>query len=199
MEALVQTSAEDSKRVRVLDGALRVFLSYGYQRATMDDIARAAEMSRPALYLLFKNKADIYRAIGQRMFEISAQGIATVMRREGSLGERLNMAIDQCMLEMMCQIQGSPHGAELLDLKNELAAGMLEDWHASIAAIFRKAIEAEAERSGVDLAARGLSAASLAELLLDGLEGMKHRVSGRDAQRTAARQLVRVIELALSV
>ena len=67
------TNAEDVKRHRVLDGAMRVFLSYGYQRVTMDDIAKTAEMSRPALYLLFKNKADIYRAIGERMFELSSR------------------------------------------------------------------------------------------------------------------------------
>ena len=31
-------------------------------------------------------------------------------------------------------------------------------------------------RLGIDLAERGLSAEGLAELLMDGLEGMKHRV-----------------------
>ena len=39
---------------------MKVFLAYGFARTTMDDIARAADMSRPALYLLFKNKTDIY-------------------------------------------------------------------------------------------------------------------------------------------
>ncbi len=53
----------DPKRIRVLKGAMQVFLAYGYSRTTMDDIARAAEVSRPALYLLFRNKTDIYRAI----------------------------------------------------------------------------------------------------------------------------------------
>ena len=42
---------------------MKVVLAYGYSRTTMDDIARAAEMSRPALYLLFRNKAEIYRAM----------------------------------------------------------------------------------------------------------------------------------------
>ncbi len=60
---------------------MKVFLAYGYQRVTMDDIARAAEVSRPALYLLFRNKADIYRAIGERMFELSAQQMRDVLSR----------------------------------------------------------------------------------------------------------------------
>jgi len=185
------------KRSRVLDGAMRVFLSYGYQRVTMDDIARTAEMSRPALYLLFKNKAEIYRAIGERMFEMSSRAVDTVLAQERSLGERLNIVIDQIIIEMMCQITDSPHGAELLDLKNSLGADLVEAWHARSAGQFRLAIDNEATRLGIDLAARGLSAEGLAELLLDGLEGMKHRVQGAEAQRLAARQLVRVIELAL--
>lgn len=177
---------------------MRVFLSYGYQRVTMDDIAKAADMSRPALYLLFKNKADIYRAIGERMFEMSSDAISKVLDGPGSLAERLNTAIDQVMIEMMCQISESPHGAELLDLKNSLAVDMVEGWHARIASTFRRAIEAEAAKLSVDLPARGLSAEGLAELLLDGLEGMKHRVADAAAQRAGARQLVRVIELALT-
>jgi AcrR family transcriptional regulator len=191
------TNADDVKRHRVLDGAMRVFLSYGYQRVTMDDIARAAEMSRPALYLLFRNKADIYRAIGARMFDISSQAIDRVLAQDGGLGERLNIVIDQIMIEMMCQITDSPHGAELLDLKNSLAADMVEAWHRRSAGQFRGAIESEAARLGINLPDRGLSAEGLAELLMDGLEGMKHRVPGAEAQRLAARQLVRVVELAL--
>ncbi|MGE0283234.1 MAG: TetR/AcrR family transcriptional regulator [Rhizobiaceae bacterium] len=188
---------DDAKRNRVLDGAMRVFLSYGYQRVTMDDIAKTAEMSRPALYLLFKNKADIYRAIGERMFEMSSQAVDRVLTGDGSLGEKLNVVVDQIMIEMMCQITDSPHGAELLDLKNSLAADVVEGWHTRSASQFSKAIEAEAAKLGVNLTARGLSADGLAELLMDGLEGMKHRVQGAEAQRVAARQLVRVIELAL--
>ena len=58
-----EQSPEDARRMRILDGAKQAFLAYGFQRATMDDIARAAEISRPALYLMFKNKSDIYRAL----------------------------------------------------------------------------------------------------------------------------------------
>ena len=50
MTAALQTEL-DPKRARILDGAMKVFLAYGYSRVTMDDIARAAEVSRPALYL----------------------------------------------------------------------------------------------------------------------------------------------------
>ncbi|RUX47845.1 TetR/AcrR family transcriptional regulator, partial [Mesorhizobium sp. M7A.F.Ca.CA.002.09.1.1] len=52
-------------------------------------------------------------------------------------------------------------------------------------------------RNGVDLAARGLSAQLLADMLLDGLEGMKARIRDPEGQRQAAAALIRVIDLTL--
>lgn len=176
---------------------MKVVLSYGYHHTTMDDVARAADMSRPALYLLFRNKADIFRAVATRMLRETSRRVADVMKGPGALGDRLYRAIDEHMIEMMCEIHKSPHGAELLDLKNELAKDLIEEWHRVLAGIFEEAIAAEAEHRQVDLKARGLCAGMLAELLIDGLEGMKMRTPSADAQRAAARQLVRVIEIAV--
>lgn len=197
MDQASSSPSEELKRNRLLDGAMKVFLAYGYQRVTMDDIARAADMSRPALYLLFRNKADIYRGIADRMFEISLTRITERLAGSGSLAERLIAAIDQEMIAMMGAVIESPHGAELLDLKNSLATDLIAGWHNAVAAVFRDAIAADSKQRGVDLAKRGLSAVGLAEMLLDGLEGMKHRITDPAAQRAAARQLVRVIELAV--
>ena len=60
-----------------------------------------------------------------------------------------------------------------------------------------RAIEREAQRLGVDLASQGLSAAGLADLLLDGLEGLKSRIASPDQQREASRGLVLTIERAI--
>ena len=50
----------DDKKSRILAAARSVFLSYGYKRVNMNDIAEAAGVSRPALYVLFKNKEEIF-------------------------------------------------------------------------------------------------------------------------------------------
>ena len=62
----------NSKRKKIRDNAKSVFLRYGFQRTSMDDIAKAAGMSRPALYLIYKNKEDIYCDILQAL---AAEGI----------------------------------------------------------------------------------------------------------------------------
>ena len=52
-----------AKRNKVLAAALDVFLRYGYKRVTMNDIAEAASISRPALYLVFESKEEIFKSV----------------------------------------------------------------------------------------------------------------------------------------
>jgi AcrR family transcriptional regulator len=188
---------QDPKRGRILEGAMKVFLAYGYQRVTMDDIARAAEVSRPALYLLFKNKAEIYRAIGAMLLDASAEAASTTLAADGPFAERMMASIECSLIAMMKTITDSPHGAELLDMKNSLAGDLAAVWRDRLGKTFGAAIAAEAARTKVDLAGRGLSAAALADLLLDGLEGMKSRITNAEGQREGMRRLVAVLALAL--
>ncbi len=193
-----QASADiDPKRTRVLEGAMRVFLNYGFSRTTMDDIARAAEMSRPALYLLFRNKSDIFRAIATSMLEQSTETTRVELEGDRPFAERMMAAIDKSFIAMMSLVNGSAHGAELLDMKNSLACDIAVSWRAGMCTHLARAIEREARRGGVDLPSQGLSAEGLADLLLDGLEGLKSRIAAPDEQREAARGLVRAIERAI--
>jgi AcrR family transcriptional regulator len=195
----VTTDAEsaDPKRARILEAAMRLVLAYGFSRTTMDDIARAAEMSRPALYLLFRNKTEIYRAIAGQHLDQSAALAEAILRPDGPLSDRLMAMIEECLIGMMRQIAESPHGAEILDMKSTLAGDIVSGWKQRLGGLIATAIEAEARGSGVDLEARGVSAKLLATLLLDGLEGMKSRIRNPEEQRAAARGLVRVVEIAI--
>lgn len=51
------------KKARVLEAAESVFLRFGYRRTTMGDLAAAAGLSRPALYLVFCNKEEVFEAV----------------------------------------------------------------------------------------------------------------------------------------
>ena len=54
---------KDAKKETVFAAAYDVFSTYGYRRTSMNDIAQAAGMSRPALYLLFDNKESLFREL----------------------------------------------------------------------------------------------------------------------------------------
>ncbi|WP_417567666.1 TetR/AcrR family transcriptional regulator [Marinobacter sp.] len=66
MSEPLKTRREREKQARydtILDAAERVFSEKGYDRTSMDDIARTASLSRALLYVYFKDKAAIQRGI----------------------------------------------------------------------------------------------------------------------------------------
>ena len=46
----------------MLAAALGTFVRYGYRKTSMDEIAQAAAISRPGLYLMFGSKQDLFSA-----------------------------------------------------------------------------------------------------------------------------------------
>jgi len=66
MSEPLKTRREREKQARyeaILDAAERAFAEKGYERTSMDDIARTASLSRALLYVYFKDKAAIQRGI----------------------------------------------------------------------------------------------------------------------------------------
>lgn len=194
---VLRCEGEDPRRARILEGALRVFLAYGFDRATMDDIARAADVSRPALYLVFRNKKDIYRAISRCVVAQVVTRAQDALASRGTLLERLDLLIQNALFEMVREIEESPHGADLLDIRNRLAGDIFDEWRGRMIAALEAAFADEITRTGADLAGREISTKVLAETLLDALEGMKARLSDPLAHLAAARAAVRVLVAAL--
>ena len=56
-------SGADRKRRQVLDGARQVFLSAGFDGASMGDIAKAAGVSKGTLYTYFASKEELFEAL----------------------------------------------------------------------------------------------------------------------------------------
>ena len=54
---------KEQRRITILRAAEDVFVRRGVAETTMDDIARAAEVSKGTLYLYFKSKDDLYLTI----------------------------------------------------------------------------------------------------------------------------------------
>ena len=61
----------DPRRDQILQAALAVFARYGFKRATMEDVASEAGISRPALYQSYENKAAIFAALAVALGQAS--------------------------------------------------------------------------------------------------------------------------------
>jgi len=67
---------EDSaKRRQIVDGARAVFLTKGFDAASMNDIARAAGVSKGTLYVYFEDKEQLFEAIVLEECEGQAEAI----------------------------------------------------------------------------------------------------------------------------
>lgn len=160
-------NCEDERRARILDGAMGCFLAYGYQRTTMDDIAKSAEISRPALYVQFRNKTDIYRALATAFMQYCVSNAEAVFAGPGDLPEKLGSALT-CVMDLVGEVEASPHGAEILDMKTSLAAEIVATGRGRMIELVETAIAAGGPTP--------LPPRLYADMLLDAIDGMKLRM-----------------------
>ena len=62
-----RTRIQAEKEERILEAALEVFSSNGFRGSTLDQIADAAEMSKPNLLYYFRTKDIIHRKLIERL------------------------------------------------------------------------------------------------------------------------------------
>jgi AcrR family transcriptional regulator len=55
-------ATDSDRRGKVLESALATFVRFGYRKTSMEEVARAAHISRPGLYFLFDSKEALFRA-----------------------------------------------------------------------------------------------------------------------------------------
>ena len=75
--------------------ALEVFGRYGFRKASMDEIARSADISRQGLYLHFANKEALFRAAVRQELDTALGDVARCLHEEGvGLEQRVVAALD---------------------------------------------------------------------------------------------------------
>jgi AcrR family transcriptional regulator len=182
--------ANATRRAAILDAAVEVFLRYGYKKTSMDDLARAAGLSRQGLYLHFATKEALFEEGLLRMIAATrAAGRAALARRELSIEERV--------LEMFVAIHGGligrlgEHMSELMIAANQLVGAAVSELEQEQAADLVRLLRSE----GVAAAWKGggLSAKDLAEHLIAASFGIKYRVSEPDDYRAQMRTAVQIV------
>ena len=79
----------DQRRHQIMDAALNVFSHLGFERASMDDIAKEAGVSKGALYLYYKSKDAIIAKLLQLFFDQALKQVKVLAAGEGSVTEQL--------------------------------------------------------------------------------------------------------------
>ncbi|MGX1274402.1 TetR/AcrR family transcriptional regulator [Streptomyces phaeoluteigriseus] len=164
----------------ILDSALTVFSQYGYAKTTMQDIARAAGMSRAALYLHFAGKEELFRA-GSRRAHSRALGLVDAsLAQEGDVLSRIDAAMTAYFEELKAQISSSVHGGELFDATLTITGDVVDDAQAALVVRLTSALDAAAAAGDVRFSSVDATAEDLARLLLAVADGLK-KTSGDPA------------------
>jgi AcrR family transcriptional regulator len=77
--------ADPEKRHQILEGAHAVFTARGFDAASMNDIASAANVSKGTLYVYFEDKEHLFVALIEREREKQKQGMYAALAEEPDL------------------------------------------------------------------------------------------------------------------
>jgi len=87
---------ESARQAHVLEAALAVFARHGFSKTSMEDIAKAAGISRQGIYLHFKNKDEIFSASIQKSLDDGLQAANKVFDDDRlTLEAKLLKALDE--------------------------------------------------------------------------------------------------------
>ena len=170
----------DDRTGHILDSALTVFRQYGYAKTTMQDIARAAGMSRAALYLHFGSKEELFRAGSRRAHSRALGLVEASLAEEGDVLSRVDAAMAAYLGELTAQISSSVHGGELFDATLTITGDVVGEAQAALVARLTSALNAAAAAGEVQFATVDATAEDLALLLLAVTDGLKE-TSGNPA------------------
>ncbi|NSC25645.1 TetR/AcrR family transcriptional regulator [Streptomyces albus subsp. chlorinus] len=164
------TVAGTDRRTMVLDSAMVTFARFGYRKTSMEEVARAAHISRPGLYFLFSSKETLFRAAVAQALERDITAVEHVLADTGRpLPQRLVEAFDQwagryigpLTRDVSAIIEDNP---DLLGEIAETAPRRFEE-------LITEAIAVESGREAAPLVAQTMISASI---------GLKHQAASRE-------------------
>jgi AcrR family transcriptional regulator len=153
-----------ARRRRIQDAARPVFVERGFARASIEQIAKQAQLSVGAIYLYFQSKEDLYASILETSLVDLDTQLAEV--RRGDARERLAAAWSR----LSAWVDAEPEMARALAMTSQpgLKAQLTEDVIAGIAAAISRLREhlGASVADGIHAGAfRSVSPAAVADLL----------------------------------
>jgi AcrR family transcriptional regulator len=116
----------ETKKAKVMEAAQSAFLRYGFRRVTMGDIASAAGISRPALYIHFCNKEKIFEAVLRTFTAKALDELREGLAIRATLEEQLRFAFEIWAVRPYALIATAPDARELIDCGFEFAREALD-------------------------------------------------------------------------
>ncbi len=177
------------KEEKVLTAARDVFMRYGFKRVTMSDLADAAQMSRPALYLIFSSKEEVFRSLMTQIFNELLREVREGLSKHDDVADKLTFAFEVWCVRPFEMIQASPDAKDILESGYEFAAEItlqaFSDFETILSDVLRPIVSSQAEKT--------LSSEQLAHILTTASQGFKESASSAVQLRQMIKGLITVV------
>lgn len=71
--------SKDKTKDKIMSVAAKMFAKYGFQKATVDEIARAAHKAKGSVYYYFDSKEDLFKAVVEQEISVLKSGLTRVI------------------------------------------------------------------------------------------------------------------------
>lgn len=165
---------DDQRRQFVLDTALSLFCRFGYRKTSMEDVAKAAKISRQGLYFYFTNKQDLFREAVIVALENDVRAAQQTLEDSARpLRDRLIEAFDDWTGRYIGPM--TQDVALLVEDHPDIFGSILSEYPQRFKKMVLEAIVAETPTEHPELAL------GVTQTLLGAAFGFKHQVDSREA------------------
>tara|TARA_B110000037_G_scaffold14065_1_gene14811 strand:+ start:319 stop:957 length:639 start_codon:yes stop_codon:yes gene_type:complete len=157
--------------------AASAFARNGYRRTTMNDIAEAADMSRPALYQAFKNKEDLYCSAVSYMVNKAVGVSIETLSRSGTIEKRFLAAMLDFEETYWGSIAKSQYALEIMHstVKLESALSAVKKGRKQLRAALSKSLQAAVRNGEVTFVDLGMQPSTFVSILMSILAAQKYQ------------------------
>lgn len=194
------TAGEDpDKRAAILNGAAHVFMKTGFDAASMNDICRAAGVSKSTLYVYFSNKEDLFEHLIAGERERLFQGLQQTLRGVAPLPQRLT-AYAIALANIVCSddvIRAQRIVIGMVSRRADFGARFYDGGAQRGHAVLLETLQAEIARGALSIPDPSLAAYQLIELATAGL--WRRRLFGKSTEAPTDRMIRAVAENAVAL
>jgi AcrR family transcriptional regulator len=91
---------DDIIKNEILEGAAKLFQKWGYNKTTVEDIAKACRKAKSSLYYYYKDKEEIFSEVVMREERAVLKVINDKMSKEDSSAEKMRVYIETFLQEI---------------------------------------------------------------------------------------------------
>jgi AcrR family transcriptional regulator len=147
---------DPQRREAIVEAAWACFLQHGYAKASLEEVAKRAGLSRPLIYLQFANKKELFTYIIENMMDTHFAAASEVLSLDLDRKTKLLRVIDKWLLEPWAHLMSSPQGNELFDEALGIAPAVEERHHERTQQLLSAVLGDDAAAEVFRLALKGL-------------------------------------------